>query len=261
MRAALLLVAVVAVVPSTLHAAPLRVMALGDSNTHGNGAYPTLLQNDLDQQFGTGQFTVINHGINGQTANQMAVDMVKMGWLNEDPDVALVMIGGNDLATFTGITTPAGLIAALDQTVAEVQQIVDLLKGHQNADGQSPRVIVSAYPPNLLTDVIVSGLPINPNVVVNLFNDQMQSSLTGVDWFFDDNWLDILNPNTWRARPELLRDSVHMNQAGRQILADNFREALLLVVPEPGSLVLALTAAIWVALAVIGRREARPKAR
>lgn len=235
-------------------AAPLRVMALGDSNTFGDGAYPTLLQNDLNQQFGPGQFTVINRGVNGQTADRMAIDMVKLGWIAEDPDVALVLIGGNDLATFNGITTLNEFLIAMDQTVADVQHVVDLLKSHQNANGLSPRVIVSAYPPNLLPDVKLSGLLINPNSVVNLFNQQLASSLANVDLYFDDNWFDILNDATNRARPELLRDQVHMNQAGRQVLADNFREALLAVVPESDSLTMVLLAAAGLCCAVLGRR-------
>ncbi len=248
----LLICTLVSVTPA--RAAPLRVMALGDSNTFGDGAYPTLLQNDLNQQFGPGQFTVINRGINGQTADRMAIDMVKLGWIAEDPDVALVLIGGNDLATFNGITTLSEFLIAMDQTVADVQHVVDLLKSHQSANGLTPRVIVSAYPPNLLPDVKLSGLLINPSSVVNLFNQQLASSLANVDLYFDDNWFDILNDATNRARPELLRDQVHMNQAGRQVLADNFREALLAVVPESDSLTMVVLAAAGVSCGLLRHR-------
>ncbi len=230
-------------VPSWALAGPLRVMALGDSNTQGTDAYPALLQQGLDARYGVGATSVANRGINGLTAHQLADKLLSLGWLAEDPDVALIMIGGNDLATLLGSTSLSKFFEVVSQTVADIQDAVDLLKSHLNPSGRSPIVLVSAYPPNLLPSVNVGGLQINPNLGVQALNLELQSSLTNVDAFLTDNWDDLYDPLTGRAKPQFMRDAMHLNQQGRQVLADNWQQALAHFVPEPATLGLALCGA------------------
>jgi len=90
----------------------------------------------FDEKYGSGTFNVINHGVNGYRAENVIADLQNLDWMaQDDPDFVLLMVGGNDLAGGQSI----------ESTVAEVQQIVDIVKSHINPDGSSPRVIVSAF--------------------------------------------------------------------------------------------------------------------
>jgi lysophospholipase L1-like esterase len=91
---------------------------------------------------------VYNHGVSGYKAEDIVADLQQPDALSEDPEYVLLMVGGNDLAGATVWT----VFQIIDETTAEVQACVDLIKAHTNANGSHPKVIVSAFIPNLLYD-------------------------------------------------------------------------------------------------------------
>lgn len=196
---------------------------LGDSVTHGypyigtSNTYPAKLQASLDSQYGADQFDVVNRGVSGYRADQVLSDLQTQGWLATDnPDAVLLMVGGNDLAQGQSISS----------TVSEVQQIIDYVKAHHNADGSAPRVIVSAFIPNLLYGVLGSA-------VINQYNNTLASALTKVDLWTTDNWTDFYDPGTSKARLELMSDDTHPNVDGYTVMAENWLAAVNMEVSPP----------------------------
>jgi lysophospholipase L1-like esterase len=182
------------------------VSCLGDSITNGypyagtENTYPARLQAILDTAYGSGSYEVINHGVDGYRADQVLADLQNLNWLAQDnPDVVLLMVGGNDLSQEA---TPLNLFTVINQTVAEVQDIVDLVTTHTNPDGSHPRIIVSAFTP--VQDTLEC-------TAVKLYNNRQESDLTGMDLWFTDNWDDFYNPDTGHARASLMADNVHPN--------------------------------------------------
>lgn len=198
------------------------VSCLGDSITNGypyagmENTYPARLLVLLQAAYGLGSFDVINHGVDGYRADQVLADLQDLNWMAEDPRFVLLMVGGNDLNQGQGIS----------DTVAEVQEIVDLVTAHTNADGSHPQIIVSAFPPNRLFGV-------GGSVMVALYNSSLESNLTGMDLWITDNWDDLYDPDTGQAKESLMYDTVHPNTDGYAVIAENWFEAIetLLVTP------------------------------
>ena len=105
----------------------------------------------------------------------------------------------------------------INQTVAEVQAIVDAVTHHTNPDGSHPQIIVSAFTPILDS----SG-----SLALSLYNSSLDSDLTGVDLWFTDNWDDFYDPDTDQARASLMYDTVHPNADGYAVMAENWFEAV-----------------------------------
>ena len=205
------------------------VSCLGDSITEGipysgtENTYPARLQVMLDSAYGSGSFEVINHGVGGYRADQVVADLQNLNWMGQDnPDFVLLMVGGNDLAQEAN---PLNLFEVIDQTVAEVQAIVDVVTAPTNPDGSHPQIIVSAIPPNLISALA--------SWWVSVYNDSLESNLTGVDLWFTDNWDDFYNPDTGQARASLMHDAVHPNVEGYMVMADNWFEAPNSLLPTP----------------------------
>jgi lysophospholipase L1-like esterase len=207
------------------------VSCLGDSITNGypyggtDNTYPARLLVMLEATHGSGSFEVINHGVDGYRADQVLADLQGLNWMAEDPDFVLLMVGGNDLAQEV-LPDLSNLFQVINQTVSEVQAIVDLVTAHANADGSHPQIIVSAFPPNRLSD---SG----GSAVVAFYNSSLESNLTGLDLWITDNWDDLYDPETGQARASLMFDAVHPNVDGYIVIAGNWFEAIetLLVTP------------------------------
>lgn len=223
------------------------ITALGDSVTRGYPlsignplTYPNQLRSRLAAAFPGDAFNVVNRGINGITADGLRDRLANENWLAADnPDVVLLMIGGNDLIQAApAISTQAQLDALYAQTAAEVQQIVDLVNAHQNPDGSSPALIVSGFTPNLLPNVLIDGVPKSPSIAVHEYNQTLASSLTGIDAWFDDNFNDLFEPATQRGRPALYFDQVHPNGDGFSLIADNFFDQTRVYIPEPAAVAL-----------------------
>jgi len=189
------------------------VSCLGDSITEGipysgtENTYPARLQVMLDGAYGSGDFEVINHGVGGWRADQVRDHT--QGWMEQDdPDYVLLLVGGNDLAQ----------LQTIESTVAEVQEIVNIVKAHTNPDGSHPKIIVSAILPNLISEAATWW--------VSLYNDSLESDLTGVDLWFTSNWDDFYDPATGMADASLMADLVHPNVEGYILVAENWFQVL-----------------------------------
>ena len=199
------------------------VSCLGDSITEGfpysgtENTYPARLQVMLDAAYGVGSVEVVNHGVSGWRADQVR-DHVQ-GWMAEDnPDYVLLLVGGNDLAQ----------LQSIESTVAEVQAIVDLVTAHTNPDDSHPQIIVSAILPNLISELATAW--------VSVYNDSLESDLTGVDLWFTDNWDGFYNPATGQADAALMADLVHPNVEGYMMVAENWFQGLDPPCDLPGDL-------------------------
>ncbi len=198
---------------------------LGDSVTHGypyvgtSKTYPAKLQVSLDNQYGSGKYDVVNRGVSGYRADQVLSDLQSKGWLDTDnPDAVLLMVGGNDLNQGQSISS----------TVAEVQQIVDYVKAHTNADGSTPQVLLSAFIPNNIAGPFGSSY-------MNLYNNTLASDISGEDLWFTDNWIDFYDTGTGEAKTDLMSDDRHPNGAGYTVMAENWLGAVNEKVSPPDS--------------------------
>ena len=214
------------------------IVCLGDSVTHGapyadNGnphlTYPARLSVLLEAGYGEGGFAVHNQGVNGYRAEDVVNDLLQPGALDEDPDYVLLMIGGNDLAG----ATIGNIFQVIEETTWEVQSCVNLVKSHTNPDGSSPRVILSAFIPNLVEDGWGT-------LAVGFYNNSLLSNLEGYDLWTGENWEDLYDPDTGEAKQSLMFDDVHPNSDGYQVLAENWFNAIQTMLPAsptpaPGS--------------------------
>ncbi len=212
----LLVAGIVALAVSVSGDEPVSVVScLGNSITEGipysgtENTYPARLQVMLDAAYGIGSFEVINHGVGGYRADQVLADLQNLNWMSQDnPDVVLLLVGGNDLAQ----------LQTIESTVAEVQAIVDVVTAHTNPDDSHPQIIVSAIPPNLISELA--------SLWVSVYNDSLESDLTGVDLWFTDNWDDFYDPGTGMADASLMADLVHPNIEGYILMAENWFQVL-----------------------------------
>jgi len=207
------------------------VSCLGDSITNGypyagtENTYPARLLVMLEAAYGPGSFHVINHGVDGYRADQVLANLQELNWMAGDPDFVLLMVGGNDLAQEI-LPDLSNLVEVIDQTVAEVQAIVDLVTAHTNADGSHPQIIVSAFPPNRISGSWGSA-------VVALYNSSLENNLTRLDLWITDNWDDLYDPATGQAQASLMYDAVHPNAEGYALIAENWFEAINSLLPAP----------------------------
>lgn len=215
------------IVPRLQAASPPVISCLGDSITNGypyagtENTYPAQLLTALQAAYGPVSYEVVNHGVNGYRADQVLADLQNLNWMAEDsPDFVLLMVGGNDLAQEAN---PFNVLDVIDQTVTEVQAIVDLVVAHTNPDGSAPRIIVSAFTPILDT----SG-----SLALSLYNDSLESDLTGADVWFTENWDDFYDPATGQARPVLMSDVVHPNADGYSVMAENWLGVLQCLIAD-----------------------------
>ena len=217
----LLMAGIAALTGSVSGGSPTQVVScLGDSITEGTpysgteNTYPARLQALLDATYGSGSFQVINHGVAGYRADQVLADLQNLNWMSQDnPDYVLLLVGGNDLAQ----------LQSIESTVTEVQEIVNLVTAHTNPDGSHPQIIVSAILPNLISEAATWW--------VSVYNESLESDLTGVDMWITSNWDDFYDPATGMAKASLMADTVHPNVQGYMMMAENWFDALDSLIP------------------------------
>ncbi|MBU1167544.1 SGNH/GDSL hydrolase family protein [Patescibacteria group bacterium] len=207
------------------------VLTLGDSITHGypyidtSYTYPAQLSGMLGTTSSYYIYNVSNHGVSGYRADQVLASLQSQDWLAENPSYVLLMVGGNDLAQEISPDL-SNISAVLDQTVSEVQQIVDYVKAHQNADGSTPTVILSAYPPNNLYGP-------GGSLVINEYNTRLANNITGHDHWFTTNWDDLYDSETGQAKTSLMtNDAAHPNTDGYAVIANNWYEIMYPLLPN-----------------------------
>ncbi len=120
-RALLAAAAGLALAPSIAQAAPLKLLAYGDSLIHGYGLGPAeVFSVQLEQALRTAgrEVTVINGGNSGDTT---AAGLARVDWtLAERPDAVLLLLGANDfLRGLDPKETAANLRALLQRFQAE----------------------------------------------------------------------------------------------------------------------------------------------
>jgi lysophospholipase L1-like esterase len=81
---------------------PIKIVAIGSSSTAGAGAsapayaYPSRLEEELEQHFPGHEFTVLNRGVNGEEAENMLARF-ETSVISEQPHLVLWQVGTNSL--------------------------------------------------------------------------------------------------------------------------------------------------------------------
>lgn len=208
---------------------PVVITCLGDSVTEGAGSggsqytYPSQMEPLLDEQFPDKTFEVHNRGVGGYRAENVRSLLQTQG-LPENPQFVLLMIGGNDIAA---AMNDWGLIGQIiDETVAEVQDCVDLIKAHTNPDGSHPTLILSTFIPNRIEESAFWGSL--GTLAISWYNDDLKADISGEDMTLETNWQDLWQAYGLygRANPAYMSDTVHPNATGYGIMAQNWFEAI-----------------------------------
>ncbi len=159
----------------------LRIVAFGDSLVTGTGStsgndFVSVLSRRINNQ-------IINLGTSGMTTAQ-AVAAVDSQVIPQDPDIVIVVLGGNDIL----------------QSLPRDQMIANLRTVIQKIQNSGAKVILAAvHGPSFQTDLELA--------FSNL------AAETGAS-FVSNIMSDII------GHPSLLSDAVHPNDAGYQIIAD-----------------------------------------
>lgn len=84
----------------------VKVVALGDSLTHGegdetnNGGYVGIIKNKIEHRYRQTQVTTVNYGVTGDRSDQILDRLTQQTQLRkdlQDADVITMTVGGNDL--------------------------------------------------------------------------------------------------------------------------------------------------------------------
>jgi acyl-CoA thioesterase-1 len=171
---------------STAPSGAVTVVAFGDSltagfGTTGNGDYVSLLSSR------TG-VAIINAGRIGDTTAD-ALGRINGAVLSRDPDIAIVLLGGNDL--LQGVP--------VQQRISNITTIVQLIR----TDGAV---------------VILVGVG-NPPI------DPFDGALAGIASQTSSSYVPAILDGIFGV-PSLMADSIHPNNAGHAIMADRMEPAL-----------------------------------
>ncbi len=195
------------------------VFCLGDDLSYGT--YPDKLKSMLRSPSAYDyDFDVIAHVAPGRTASGLLSSMRNDGWLQEDPNCVLIMVGTNDI--LKTLYTESDVDKVARDAVAAVQEIVDYVAA--NTPSGRPTIIVSTIPPSL-----------DPTITqrIDTFNQKIRSEIQGADAIVHDNWEDLYDSSIGEAKLLLMRTNIYPNVAGNWEIAENFyREILTQIDPD-----------------------------
>lgn len=190
-----------------LAAAAETVSACGDSVTENT--IPPRLKVLLESATGAG-WTVWDNGIGGLTTHDLRDAMGAGCWWCPRPTYSVVMAGTNDMVHRYDI----------NGSVGAMQAMVNYMRRG------SDRVMVA---------LIIPSLSVGETEWAMQFNQRLQERLSGVDYFIKAHWDEFYNPDTGTARGELMRDRLHPNDAGADILAENYAKVILTRQADPNT--------------------------
>ena len=187
---------------------PPVILCAGDSITAGG--YPWYLKRRLDEA--GYRLQVTNAGEKGNTSGEY-LDFLRRSRLLErtNPGWVLLQLGTNDVRS-DGDATP------VERFRENLEAILDIVTGHRNPDGSSPRLLLATIPP----------------VSVEIAGHFDAASRARVDTEINPTIREIAgrrqiplvdNHRLFAARPELL-SGVHPNEKGYRALGNSWYETL-----------------------------------
>jgi len=215
--AALGLVLVLATPALAVH---YKISCIGDSITEGT--YPTKLETMLSQYMsGEYSFDIQDHGRGGYKIEPIQSEMESQNWLSWNPDIVLIMAGTNNVLHGYFDDPDTSLEDMSWATMRAMQRLVDSVRARCNA-----KIILAAMPPS--TD---KGL----TEWLDYTNRRFATEVQGIDVFVYDTWNDYYDSDSGTAVSALMRDRLHPNLVGNWILAQNWFEAIRLLIQAPES--------------------------
>jgi lysophospholipase L1-like esterase len=218
-----------------------RIIFFGDSITQkgvlANG-YVTLFSDRVASTYPVGNIEVIGAGVSG---NKMADLEARLDAdvLSYNPTVVVIYTGINDVWHWTKPDPQTGLPREGTTAVNYEAGLSNLV---QRIEATGARVVLCT--PTVISEAVD---PDDPNYVMLEEYSALTRSvaaeagcqLVDLRSIFTDYLL--LNNTTDAASGILTADTVHMNDAGNQLLADAFEDALLTRVPEIGNVTMSMS--------------------
>jgi lysophospholipase L1-like esterase len=195
---------------------PPVILCAGDSITAGG--YPWYLKRRLDEA--GHRLQVVNAGEKGNTSGEYLRFLKRSRTLERtNPRWMLLQLRTNDVRS-DGDATP------VERFRENLDAILDLVAGHRNPDGSSPRVLLATIPPvpvevaGLFNAVSRARVAAEINPAIREIGGRRRIAI-------------VDNHRLFAARPELL-PGIHPSEKGYQALGDAWYEALapLLGAPE-----------------------------
>ncbi len=201
-------------------AAHYKISCIGDSITEGT--YPTKLETMLSQYLaGEYSFEIQDHGRGGYKIEPIQAEMESEGWLNWKPDIVLIMAGTNNVLHGYFDDPDTSLEDMSWATTLAMQRLVNSVRARCDA-----KIILAAMPPSLdkgLTEWL------------DYTNRRFATEVQGIDVFVYDSWNDYYDSDSGTATSALMRDRLHPNLVGNWIMAQNWFEAIRLLIQAPES--------------------------
>ena len=196
-----------------------RFLAFGDSLTAGmvslflmpgpSQGYPAKLRGELSRRYPVQTFEIENAGLSGELAAR-AVTRFRIELLRVRPKVALLMEGSNDLF--------------FDQTLGQTTALAGLEGMILAAKAQGVSVMLASIPPQRRF-----GPRENVAAIIPTFNASIQALARRHGVTFVDVFTPLTNGTCGRSGgnlPCVGRDDLHLTEAGYQVVADTFADAI-----------------------------------
>ena len=208
LRAGLLILACLSILALTpLAASAESVACVGDSITENQ--IPHRLQGELESATGA-EWPVYDYGRGGFTTHMLRDEMAADCFWCRRPTYTFIMAGTNDMVHDYSI----------DGSVRAMQYMVDMMRR------TSDRIVVA---------LIIPSLASSETEWAKEYNQRLQERLSGVDYFMKTNWDDFYDPDTNTANGDLMRDRLHPNSTGSEMMAKNYSEVILSRQADPNT--------------------------